>query len=82
MHRSVGNHNKTAREDGKANNVFPQRTIVKAESAQYRGAWNFDVEAVLMIDQGEIFHFVDNETFKAVMEDGELRYISFRFADK
>ena len=32
-----------------------------------------------MVDQGEVFDLIDNETFKAVVENGELWDISEAF---
>ncbi len=78
MHRKVSNHNKRGREDGQAYNIVPQRTVVEAESTEDGCAWDFDVETVLFVDQGEVFDFVDDEAFEAVVEDGKLCTISQR----
>jgi ketosteroid isomerase-like protein len=69
MHSSVSNHNESTRADGEPNDVWPQATVVESKSAEDGGAWYFDVEAVLMINQGEVLDFVDDEAFEAVMED-------------
>lgn len=41
---------------------------LEAESAENGRSWYFDIEAIFVIDQGEVFDFVDNETLEAVME--------------
>ena len=52
MHRRISNHYKSGREDGKANDVGPQSAVIEAESAENGGTRDFDVEAVLMVNEG------------------------------
>lgn len=70
MHRQVCQDNEASGEDGKANDIAPQSKDVEAKGAEDRRARDFDVEAVLVIDQGQILDFVDDQGFKAVVEDG------------
>lgn len=72
MHRNVSNHNERGRKDGQPHNIIPQSAVVEAESTENGCARNFDVETVLVVDQGKIFDFVDNEAFEAVVEDRKL----------
>lgn len=69
MHRDISNYNESCRENGKTNNVIPQSAIIESECAENRCAGDFDVEAVFVIDQGEVFDFIDNEAFEPVVED-------------
>ncbi len=78
MHRKVSNHNKRGRKDGQPDNIVPQSTVVEAESAEDGCAWDFDVETVLVVDQGEVFDFIDDEAFEAVVEDGKLCIVGQR----
>ncbi len=76
MHRNVSNHDERGRKNGQSHNIIPQSTIVEAESAEDGCAWYLDVETVFMVDQGEVFDFIDDEAFEAVMEDRKLCGIS------
>lgn len=76
MHSRVSNHNESTREDGKPNDIVPQAAVVESESAEDGGAWNFNVEAIFVVDQGEVFDFVDDEAFEPVVEDRELWLVS------
>ena len=49
---------------------------LEAEGAEYRRSWYFDIEAIFVVDQGEVFDFVDNETLEAVVEYRELQAVS------
>ncbi len=48
---------------------MPQRQSVKAKSAKDRGAGDFDVETVFVVDEGEVSDLVDDEAFETVVED-------------
>ena len=76
MHSDVCNHDECSRENGEPNDIFPQSQVVESKSTQDRCAGYFDVETVFVIDQSKECDFVDNESFKAVVEDRELQYIS------
>ena len=52
---------------------------LEAKSAEDGRSWYLDIETVLVIDQSQVLDFVDNETLKAVMENGELGTISALF---
>ncbi len=76
MHRDISNYNERGRKNAEADNVIPQSTIVEAKGTEDGCAGDFDVQAVFVVDQGEVFDFVDDETFEAVVEDRKLRVIS------
>jgi hypothetical protein len=42
---------------------------IEAETAQNSGARNFNIEPVLVVDETEVFNFVDDEALEGVMED-------------
>ena len=85
VHGGIGQKDECAREYGQARNVGPQLKDVKAKGAEYGGAGHFDVEtesresirgakchvdgSLLVVDQGEIFNFINNQSFEAVVED-------------
>jgi hypothetical protein len=52
---------------------LPQSQGREAERAENSGAGDFNVEAVFVVDKGEVSDFVDDETFKGIVEDGKLR---------
>ena len=69
MHRSVCNDNKGSRDHGKADNVVPISKGIEAKCTENRGARYFDVQAILVINQGEESDLVNDESFKPIMED-------------
>ena len=81
MHRNVRNHNERGREHRKADDIIPQRRIIESERAEDGGAGDFDIQAVFVVDEGEVADFVYDEAFEAVVEDGELCKWSMRRAD-
>lgn len=74
MHRSVGNHDERPGDYTQSNNILPKRQSIEPESAQDGGPWNLNVQPVLMVDQREERHFVDNQRLEAVVEDGQLGF--------
>lgn len=68
MHSRVCNHYECSREDGKSNHIRPQAAIVEAKCAENRGTGDFYIEPILVVNQGEIFHLVDNESFETIVE--------------
>lgn len=72
MHGGVSYYDEGSREDPEAKNVGPVCKNVETEGAQDGGAGYFDVEAVLVVDQSEIFDFVHDESFKPVMKYRKL----------
>ena len=74
MHRGVGNNDEGTGEDSKPDDVRPEGADVKAESTQYRCTGDFDVKAVLVIDQGKVRDLINNESLESIMEDGQLAH--------
>jgi hypothetical protein len=72
MHRSVCNDDKGPRNHSEANNIVPISKSVETECTQDRGSGNFNVQAILVVDQGEEGDFVNNKSFEAIMEDRQL----------
>lgn len=69
MHRSICNDDKDPGDYGEANHIVPESKGVETEGAQDRGSRNFNVQAILVVDQGEEGDLVDNKGFKAIVED-------------
>lgn len=72
MHRSVRNDDERAGKDGEANDISPDGKRVEAKGREDGGSGNFNVKTVFMVDEGEVFDFVDNKGFEAVVEYGKL----------
>ena len=72
MQRRESQHKERTRHDSQSRNITPKRQHIKAETAQDRTAGDFDVEAVLLIDEGQVADFVDDQALEAEVEDGEL----------
>jgi hypothetical protein len=72
MQRRITQHEKRGTNNRQSTNIPPKRKHIKPETAQNRTTGDFDVEAVLLIDEREVAHFVDDEAFEAEVEDGEL----------
>lgn len=72
MQRRKPKHEKRTRHNSQSRNIPPQRQHIKAETAQDRTAGDFDVEPVLLVDEGQVADFVDDQAFEAEVEDGEL----------
>jgi hypothetical protein len=72
MQRRETKHEERTRHDSQTRNIPPQRQDIKAETAQDRTAGHFDIEAVLLVDERQVAHFVDDQAFEAEVEDGEL----------
>jgi hypothetical protein len=68
MHREIRQHNKRTPVDTKTNTIPPQRLDVESKRAQDGGARDFNVEAVFVVDEGEVFDFVYDEAFEGVVE--------------
>ena len=69
MHRRVRDDDERCCEDTKSDDVRPQSTVVESKCAQDRGPRDFDIETVFVVDEGQILDFVDDQSFKAVVED-------------
>lgn len=72
MHNHIPQHQEHAAENGQPGDILPQGEYVEAEARQNGRARDFDVEAVLFVDEGLIAGFVDDEAFEGEVEDGEL----------
>lgn len=72
MHRAIGNDDEHPRNHAQSNDIAPQSLRVKPERTEDGCAWDFDVQAVFVVDQGEECHFVDNKSLKTVVEYGQL----------
>lgn len=69
MHSQVRKHHKRTTKDSQTDTVLPQRLCVEAKRAQDSGARDFDIKAVFVVDEREVFDFVDDEAFEGVVED-------------
>ena len=72
MQRRKAKHEECARHDRQSRNITPQRQNIEAETAQDRTAGDFDVESVLLVDERQVAHFVDDQALEAEVEDREL----------
>lgn len=72
MQRRIAKHKESSTEDRKPDDIPPQRQNIEAKARQDSRARHFDVEAILLVDKGQVPDFVDNEAFEAVVEDGQL----------
>jgi hypothetical protein len=69
MHRSVCNDDKGPRDHSEANHIVPISKGVESEGTQDRGSGNFNVQAVLVVNQREEGDLVNNKSFKAIVEN-------------
>lgn len=74
MQSHVTQHQKPSTKHRQADSVAPKRQDIKAETREDGGAGDFDVQAVLFVDEREVAGFVDDEAFEGVVEDGELLF--------
>lgn len=72
MHRSICDNDKHSRDHTKPNNVHPESLRVESKCAENRRSGDFDVQAVLLVNQCQESNFIDNECFEAVVKDGQL----------
>lgn len=75
MHGNIGKHNEGTTEDGETDCVAPESQHVEPERRQDGRAGDLDVDPVLVIYEAEVFDFVHNQAFEAVVEDGKLRNV-------
>lgn len=73
MNGHVAQHEEHSAEDAQSNHILPHCQYLEAEAGKNGGAGHFNVETVLLIHQGKVAHFIDDEAFEAEVEDGELR---------
>ena len=76
MHSNIGQHDEHSGEYCKSNHVAPQRTNIDTKGTQDRCSRHFDVETVLVVDEGEIGDLIHAQSFKSIMEDGQLQIVS------
>jgi hypothetical protein len=69
MHRSVCNDDKGPRKHSEANHIVPVSKGVETKGAQDRGSGNFNVQAILVVNQGQEGDLVNNKGLEAIMED-------------
>lgn len=72
MQRRKPKHEERTRHNSQPRDIPPQRQDIETETAQDRTAGHFDIEAVLLVDERQVAHFVDDQAFEAEVEDGEL----------
>ena len=69
MHSRIRQHHKRTGKHTQPNTILPQRLCVETKRAEDSGARDFNVEAVFVVDEGEVLDFVDDEAFEGVVED-------------
>lgn len=69
MHRSVCDDDKRPGDYSETNRIVPESKRVETEGAQDRGSGNLNIQAILVVDQGEEGDLVNNKGFKAIVED-------------
>lgn len=72
MHGSVCNENERPRDHCEADDITPQRQGVEAKGTEDRRPGDFDVQPVLVVDQSEEGHLVDDQGLETIVEDGQL----------
>lgn len=72
MHACIGKDDEDTAENGQSNGIMPQRKNVETKAAENGRAWHLNIKAVLVVNKREVLDLVDDETFEAVVEDGEL----------
>jgi hypothetical protein len=70
MHRCVCNDDEGSRDHGQPGDVERVRLRVEAKSAQNRGTRYFNIQTVLVVDQGKEGDLVNDEGLEAVVKDG------------
>lgn len=72
MHGKIRNDDERSGKHRQPRDIQPQRRRVEAECREDRGAGHLDIKPVLAVDQRQIRHLVDDESFKPVVEYGKL----------
>ena len=60
MHSAIRDYQQHSAEDGQTQDIGPEGENVEAERAEDGGAGDFDVETVLLLDEGEEPDFVNH----------------------
>ena len=72
MHCDVSQHQEYTAEDCKTDGVTPERQNIEAEGAENGRSRDFNVKTIFVINERKVAHFVDNQAFETVVEDGNL----------
>lgn len=78
MHGGVSYYDEGSREYPQAKNVRPVCKNVETKGAENRSARDFNVKAVLVVDQSKIPDFVHDESFKPIMKYRQLGELARR----
>ena len=73
MHRKISQEDKSPAVHTQPYAILPQSLYVEAKGAEDGGSGDFNVKTVFVVDEGEVFDFVDDEAFEGVVEDGQLQ---------
>jgi hypothetical protein len=72
MHGRIRKHDESTAVDTQPDAISPKRLYVKAKAAQDSRARDFDVQAVLVVDEREVLNLIHDETLEGVVEYGQL----------
>lgn len=72
MYSTISNDHEHGSKHGQTSDIRPQGLRVKAKAAEDGGPGNLNIQAVLVIGQGQILDLIDNKTLKPVMEYRKL----------
>lgn len=70
MHRAIGHDNKHPRNHPQPNDIPPQSLRVESKCAEDGCPRNLDIQSILVVNQRQERHFVDNKRLESVVEDG------------
>ena len=68
MHRRISDNYKSSPKNSKADSIFPESKIVKAECGENTSTGNFDIETVSVVFEPKGADFVDNKGFVGIVE--------------
>ena len=68
MQRRIPQHQENPTIHRQPHTIAPQRQHIEAKRREDHRAGDLDIEAVLLVLEGEIAHFVDDEAFEAVVK--------------
>lgn len=68
MHSRIRQNDERTAIHSQPNTISPERLHIEAKAAQDGGARHFDIEAVFVVDEREVFDFVNDEAFESVVE--------------
>lgn len=70
MHRTVRDDDKGARYHSESDDIAPVGLCIKSKGTQDRCTRDFNIQTVLVINQSEERHFIDDQGLEAIMENG------------